>query len=201
MNRRAFCRGLIVAAPYIIIRPAKAQLILNELSGFGAGASTEEVAVSRLTGTAIGNMTARSGLAASFDGTTAQTVALSSASVAASTWGTVGKDWGAGTPKTISYFKCYASSNGGFDDNGTDTSNNVDITLRGSNTDDSGTQNSGTLLHTIATFTNATSLVKEVLSVTNQLPFRYVWIQIVNANTPASISQVVNSELEFKEMI
>jgi len=185
--------GEPLAASKRNVRPKARRMSLFPV--FSPGAEVEQ-AVPQGTGTAIGNMTARSGLAAAFDSTTSQDIAGSAASVTPNLWGTCGKDWGAGNTKKISYFKCYASTNGGFTDN--DGSENIDITLRGNSTDTSGTQNSGTLLHTIATFTNATSATKEVLVVTTQTHFRYVWVQIVS---DGSGTQVVLSELEFKEKV
>ena len=173
-------------------------LSATQLVGFmgHADAGETEVAVAQAAGTVIGTMTARAGLAAAFDSTTAQTVAQSAASNAGTLWGTCGKDWGVGLTKKISYFKCYASSNGGFNDDGLDGMN-IAITLRGSATDDSGSQDSGTLLHTIDNFNNAVDLTKEVLVVTTQTHFRFVWVQVVSTGG----TQAVISEIEFKELV
>jgi len=88
--------------------------------------ATTDIAIPFATGTTIGNMTAGSGIAASFDGNTDQNHDQSSAKGATNGW--VGKTWGAG--KTITGARVYASNDRGFVQTYNPT---VNIIIEGSN--------------------------------------------------------------------
>ncbi|TAN58265.1 MAG: hypothetical protein EPN20_16550, partial [Magnetospirillum sp.] len=93
--------------------------------------------IAQATGTAIGDMTGSGGVAAAFDGTTAQTNAQGAGNAGGA--GFVGKDWGAGVTKTLTGFKVYGTSNGGFDSASYGT---VTISLHGNSVNDPVTSTS-----------------------------------------------------------
>lgn len=86
-------------------------------------------------GTALGDMTYLSGIAAAFDGNTKQgTTSCASKLVTNNGTGYVGKDWGAGVTKTITSFTVYGSSDMGFtgDSNNGGACSGIILKLQGS---------------------------------------------------------------------
>lgn len=73
-----------------------------------------EKLITGATGTNIGDMTTGGGLAAAFDADTTKTTAQACSTASGTKIGTVGKDWGAGTPKTLKGVNLWSSSNGSF---------------------------------------------------------------------------------------
>lgn len=155
---------------------------------FPAATPTTLVEVSRLAGTAIGNMTVGGGLASCFNGNTFQ--AAGSSAGKAGTPGYVGKDWGSGVTRLISQYYVYSTNGGGgstgFGDSG---AINIDISLYGSNSAPAGATD-GTLLHTIATFVDASNTLKQVTTGVTEGNYRYHWVVITTAAGNTYCSQV-----------
>jgi hypothetical protein len=89
--------------------------------------------ISAATGTAIGNLTAQSGLASAFDGVTANTIAGSAHLANTATAGTIGKDWGVGNTKTLKGAILFGPSNGAIARNNANAGASVNAALQGSN--------------------------------------------------------------------
>lgn len=86
-------------------------------------------AISQAAGTNIGDLTSNGGLAASFDGTTSQVFAASSATAAASAIGHIGKNYG--TIRPACGFEIRGASDTGLDD--TSGATTITLTWQGSN--------------------------------------------------------------------
>ena len=96
------------------------------------GVSPSYVQIPQSDGTPIGNMTAGGGLAAGFDGNTAQgraSGALTPGGAPASLSTFIGKDWGSGNDKTIARFVVYSPNDGGIQDS---NAGNGNLELQGS---------------------------------------------------------------------
>lgn len=144
-------------------------------------------AVSGAAGTNIGNMTGGGGLAAAFNGNTNQSTAASAQS-SAGTDGKVGKDWGSGTPKTISRAQVYGSNDAGYV-NSADPS--VTINLYGT-TD--GTTTGGTLLGTTGAFTD--SVTNKTIDVSAPQSLRSIYVEIASSGgTERICAECIFSEI------
>ena len=90
------------------------------------GVGAIQTLIDRSVGSRIGNMTALGGLAAAFDGNTNQANTVCAGRSAPG--GTVGKNWGAGSTRTVTGFAVYGSNNFGYGSGAT----SVTLTLQGS---------------------------------------------------------------------
>jgi hypothetical protein len=152
-----------------------------------------ETLISQGTGTNIGGMTGGGGLAAAFDGNTSQT-ATASATEASVTVARIGKDYGSGTERVVTGMKTWGANNDGYSSSGAPPT--IDLVLKASNTDPTGTGWTGDTIGTIAQFSDgSTALPKETLGNANATAYRYVWCEIT-----CSASSTLNmAEVEFYE--
>lgn len=142
-------------------------------------------------GTPIGGMTGGGGLSAGYDGNNNQ-AAVACATEASVTVARIGKDYGSGTERVVTGMKTW-----GANDDGYSSSNpTIDLVLKASNTDPTGTGWTGDTIGTIAQFSDgATALPKETLDNANATAYRYVWCEI----TGGSSSTLNMAEVEFYE--
>lgn len=171
-------------------------LIATHLIGFAAGGEVTYAKGSNLNGagTNIGSMTSYGGLAAAFDGTTAQNGAAGAVSPTATTASYCGKDFSA-SPKRIWEARTYGATDGGYLYSSTA---NVTLNLRGKNGGAPGSSSDGTLLAT-ATFADTENQSNDPRIFTNPDPtvlWDYVWIEI----TSASLSHFL-AELQLYEAV
>jgi hypothetical protein len=112
-------------------------------------------------GTAIGNLTTVGGLAAAFDGVTAQTAAAAAALGNSSADGTIGKDWGSGVLKVVQKAVLYGPSNSAISLNTANAAASVNAkfqgSLNGSSWTDLDTKATGTASSAIITFTTTST--------------------------------------------
>jgi hypothetical protein len=149
---------------------------------FGSG--VVEAVVSGGTGTNIGDMTIRGGLAAAYDGTTSQALAscASSQSNISSTACYVGKNYAGG--KAITRVLIRGSNNSGYHNASVGTPSTT-VQLRGHSSD--AGSGSGTLLGSI-TFTPGSgdeSATREITSNDVTTKFAYVWVAMTCASSTA----------------
>ncbi len=144
------------------------------------------------TGTNIGDLTANGGLAVAFDGAGVVLAGYSATKdVSASSGGFIGKDWGAGTPKTVSQV-VVTGSTGGL----VLTGANVTVTLRGSNS--TPAYGAGTSLATSGSIADSSGIVVTLVASAPQ-SFRYNWIDLIsNSGSEAAICV---SEVQFTEVV
>ena len=155
------------------------------------------------TGTAFGNMTDQSGLAAAFDNDRTENYAASASEDASVATAYIGKDWGSGNTKTITGFKVHATTQYGMVGSGAST---FTLKLYGSASSPSNSTD-GTLLYTSSSVTDANDLggltymnstdiaSQETVSSFTTSAFRYSWIVI----TPNTSEGCFTSEVEFFE--
>jgi hypothetical protein len=161
-----------------------------------AGRAVSEAVVSGGTGTNIGDMTVRGGLAAAFDGTTSQALAscASSQNNINSTACYAGKNYAGG--KAITRVLIRGSNNSGYHNASVGTPSTT-VQLRG-HTSDAGS-GSGTLLGSI-TFTPGAgdeSATREITSNDPWTKYAYVWCAMTCASSTAD--DHVFGEVEFYE--
>jgi hypothetical protein len=167
--------------------------MVNHLIGFGAGSSAlTETLVDRTTGTNIGDMTGGGGLAAAFDGTTAQ--AFLSAAFLSGGNGYVGKSYGAA--KIYSKFIVYGSNDDGYDFTVDGT---ITITIYGKNGSPASATD-GTSLGTTGSFSNNNdeSSGRTIVSTDQSNSFTHVWAYVVSGTGGTSTCV---AELEIYELI
>lgn len=144
--------------------------------------------INRTLGSIIGDMTVNGGLAAAFDGVTAQ--GAGAAAAKSGTPGYVGKDWGAGNSHTISKFVYYGSTDQGIGNDGTGR-----IRLYGSNSAPSSPTN-GTLLWDGGVVSDVGAYTITVTSgITTTTAYRYHWLCIDSAGSAGTYV----AECEFWE--
>lgn len=143
--------------------------------------------------TNIGDMTSGGGLAAAFNGITAQADSACAASGSTTTGKFVGKDWGVGNTKNLTGVKVWGASNNGYAKN----AQVVSIYLYGSATAPASATD-GTVLGTIAASLADTdsSNPKELLTGVTSGDYRYHWVAVVPAG---STDAVLLAEVEFYE--
>lgn len=143
-------------------------------------------AIPGATGTAIGDMTARSGLASAFDGNTNQGYLDGAAKTGGD--GYVGKTYSPG--QKISSVDVYSSNNFGY---ASGTSGDMEITLYGKTGAAPGSATDGTLLGTTGTFSDSnTLLTKSIASSDMATAFDHVWVRITDTN---------NEEVRIAEVV
>ena len=160
-----------------------------DLSGIDASASTNEsfsnsnlsgtlysgtaTEIGHATGTAIGNMTAQSGISAAFDGTTSAGYASSAYynSSGSSDPSYIGKSWSGA--KVIDKFRWYGSNDDSFQTSGAHST--MDVKLFGSNTNDFA---NATQLGATQTIGNARAMNDYMTSATGMstVPYSYHWL-------------------------
>lgn len=152
-----------------------------------------ETVVPQGTGTAIGDMTAGGGLAAAFDGNTAQSNAATCYEPASGVIGYVGKDWGAGVTKVISKAVSYPSQsvNTYTLDVGA-TSSNVTWTVQGS------TDNFGSSIVSLGTLTAANNSGPVTITCSGSTAYRYARLK---TDTTAAGGSCCTAEVYFYELI
>jgi len=166
--------------------------LFNSANTYYTGASL--TAVAQGAGTAIGSMVQQGGLAASFDGNTAQSSASASARSTTVASGNVGKDWGSGVTKIIDNVKCYPSTDQGFAST-TGGGSNVNLTLTLQGSSDNFASDIVNLSAALSVSSGTTSMQTVNANVFSAHRYHRVLI------TPASNAQVYFSELEFTENI
>lgn len=151
------------------------------------GAPLVTTAIAGGTGTAIGNMTGNGGLAAGFDGTTAQAQAASAGETGGTGDATIGKDWGAGNDKIITRLRLWQPTNGAV--NG--ASGNLTVTLDGS-----ANGSAWTTLYSNSAWADANGGTLDVpaASITTTTAYRYHRVHLTF--TPANLYL---AEVEFSE--
>jgi len=151
---------------------------------------TNSILFDRTAGSNIGDMSGGGGLAAAFDGTTAQNAAAS-ASLAASTTAYVGKDHGSGQSNIVTSYVVYPSTDQGFT-----TDANLSIRLYGSNSLPA-TATDGTLLHDSGSFADSLSAqTYNFVDIDTSTGFRYHWVTIVPASSATNYVAEVQFNLE-----
>ena len=172
-------------------------LMINNLIGFGASASeVVQTLVDRTIGTRIGNMTQVGGLAAAFDGTTAQSSGNCAAIISGDrTIGYCGKDWGASVTKIISGFIAYGPSDYGICQLWTGSST---IDLEGSTDNFSSSIVS---LGTISFTDGAAVVVTKLTGLTATTAYRYHRVKITSSDPSTSVDNKTLAELVFYEDI
>lgn len=143
-------------------------------------------AISGATGTAIGDMTARAGLSAAFDGNTNQGYVNGAAKTGGD--GYVGKTYSPG--QKISSVTVYSSSDFGW---ASGSSGTMEITLYGKTGAAPANATDGTLLGTSGTFTDSNTLLTEsITSSDSTTAFDHAWVRITDTNNEeARIGEVV----------
>jgi hypothetical protein len=147
-------------------------------------------AVSGATGTNVGDLTANGGLASAFDGNANKAAASCANQAAAAQTSFIGKDYGLGTPKTISSVVVTGSNNGGILGTGATGT----VFLRGSNS--AASIGGGTLLGSSG-FTDSNSVAVTVTASSPQ-SFRYNWVDIQSVapgETSMAVAQVAFTEV------
>ena len=171
-------------------------LMLNNFSGFGVAPAggTVQTLVDRTIGTRIGNMTGAGGLAAAFDGTTAQSSGNCAVIISGDrTIGYCGKDWGASVTKIISGFIAYGPSDYGIDQLYTGSST---IDLEGSTDNFSSSIVS---LGTISFTDGAAVVVTKLTGLTATTAYRYHRVKITSSSPTTSTDNKSLAELQFYE--
>lgn len=149
------------------------------------------VQIAQGTGTPIGGMTGGGGLLAAFDGNNNQ-AATACAQESSVTVARIGKDYGSGTERVVTGMKTWGANDDGY----SNSNPTIDLVLKASNTDPTGTGWTGDTIGTIAQFTDGSSaLPKETLDNANSTAYRYVWCEI----TGGSSSNLTMAEVEFYE--
>lgn len=142
-------------------------------------------------GTPIGGMSGGGGLSAGYDGNNNQ-AAVACATEASVTVARIGKDYGSGTERVVTGMKTWGANDDGY----SSANPTIDLVLKASNTDPTGTGWTGDTIGTIAQFSDgATALPKETLDNANAMAYRYVWCEI----TGGSSSTLNMAEVEFYE--
>ncbi|MBM3529043.1 MAG: DUF2793 domain-containing protein [Alphaproteobacteria bacterium] len=147
--------------------------------------------ISQGAGSVIGgtNGSAWSNTGAAFDGNTSQT-RLVGANSDNATVAYIGKDYG-GSPKTVTGFKVWGSSDEGFKQASDPT---IAVQLYGKNGSAPGSSTDGTLLGS-ASNTDANSLLLQNLAISNSTAYQYVWLRIDAPNS----NRICVAEAEFYE--
>ncbi len=145
--------------------------------------------VSGGTGTPAGDLTNAAGLASAFDGNTNKSAASSATKSGTAITGFIGKDWGAGTPKTITQAVYTGVNNGGILGVGATGT----LTLRGSNSAPSF--GSGTSLGSSG-FTDSNSVAVTITASSPQ-SFRYAWVDVQSVS--GSETDIYCAQLVFTE--
>ena len=153
-------------------------------------ASGSQVAVSQAAGTAIGDMTGGGGITAPYDGVTSQTNTQGAKHDGSGTVAYTGKDWGDGTPKVITGFDAYGSTDQGFIGGYNPT---VTLTLVLSNTNDPAT---GTEIGSTSVTDQSAQVTVTKLDFNNSTPYRYAWVKI---SASGSIFYICCAEVVFYE--
>lgn len=153
-----------------------------------SGGVNEQV-VSGATGTNIGDMTNRGGLAAAFDGNTSQVFSSACSKDGAGTSTYAGKNYSGG--KAITKVECWGSSNFGYVATGNPS---VTLELYGKNGAPSNATD-GTLLGTTGSFTDASNTNAKTITSGNQTTkYSHVWVRI-------SADGTVSDGTSFSEII
>jgi hypothetical protein len=158
---------------------------------------TVQTLADRTAGTAIGDLTARSGLAAAFDGNAVQGTAACAGkdNVARNGAGGIGKDWGVGVTKWISGFTLVGASDGGFAWSDSNTAT-ITLTLKGSNSPFS-LGGGDTLGSVSGQDADGKTLTK--LTGISEGYYRYHWVEI--SHNHANTQSVGTAEVTFYEEI
>lgn len=166
--------------------------VLGFPAGFRSRRQSLQVVLDRTLGTPIGNMTVGGGLAAAFDGVTAQTRVQSAAHPTNGSDGFVGKDWGVGVTRVVTGVVIYGSSDSGLLEI---IDPLLSCQVRGHSAAPTlGTE--GTLLKAF-TVQDAAGVTHSELTNFTAAAFRYVWLWIDNSG--ASALQV--AELQFYQTL
>lgn len=154
--------------------------------------------IDHATGSNIGDMTYREGVAAAFDGNTDQAQAASAGSdIMLLAHGYVGKDWGSGVSRIISQYKIYGANDAGYDNGNVAETNTITIKLYGSNSSPAdGTD--GTLLHTASFINDSYSTNPKTYStgITTTTAYRYHWVYMTVSNASLARNALL-AEVEF----
>jgi hypothetical protein len=147
--------------------------------------------------TKIGDLTGGGGLAAAFDGTTAQALASCATGVKSGTTPAyVGVDWGAGVTKTVTRFQVWGSSDCGFG-NWDPTEYTYVIELQGSTDNFAG---SVVTLYTSSPVTDSDGVTLNVTSGMTLAPYRYHRLKITQQTSTGNYTFSV-AEVQFYERI
>lgn len=174
---------MIMLTPFIMLSPRK--LVQTQIA--------------QATGTAIGNLTASGGLAASFTGANSKTWSACSSTVGlGDSWTLepwyIGKDWGVGNTKIITGFKIYASTDRGWKEN-IGFNPNMKFTLLGHS---SNAPASATALGNI-TVPNTNGSSTQILTGLNvTTAYRYHWIALKDPDNGGDQNKFM-SQVQFFE--